>query len=334
MGLAVGDALGTTNEFKRLEAPPFPALATGPHDDVTGGGPFHVKPGQVTDDTHMACCIATTLVEKRGLDVDDLSARYVRWSRHTFDIGAQTRASISALERGQQGEAAGHEVWLAGNRRGAGNGSLMRTAPIGVFFAGRPEELRTAALLDSAITHYDPRCRIACAALNAAIGAAVSTNEASTAAALVDVAALEINLAARSLAVARDDERTDIEAARVALLGDLAAAHRDDPKLYSRELHLHDHQGFVRVAFRLAFWELVHAPSWKAGLVDVVNRGGDADTNGAIVGALLGALHGAEAIPEAWRKRVLAALQDKAPSPLRDDYHPKRLVALMEALNA
>ena len=55
--------------------------------------------------------------------------------------------------------------------------------------------------------------------------------------------------------------------------------------------------GFVRVAFRLAFWELVHAPGFKAGLIDVVNRGGDSDTNGAIAGALLGARFGEMARP-------------------------------------
>jgi ADP-ribosylglycohydrolase len=94
-------------------------------------------------------------------------------------------------------------------------------------------------------------------------------------------------------------------------------------------LSLHHHQGFVRVAFRLAFWELVHAGSFEAGLIDVVNRGGDADTNGAVTGALLGSLYGEAHIPSTWRARVLDALQDEPPSPLRDTYHPRRLLDLI-----
>jgi ADP-ribosyl-[dinitrogen reductase] hydrolase len=65
--------------------------------------------------------------------------------------------------------------------------------------------------------------------------------------------------------------------------------------------------GFVRVSFRLAWWELFHAPSFEAALIDVVNRGGDTDTNAAIAGALLGAVHGSEAVPARWRAAVLSA---------------------------
>ena len=85
----------------------------------------------------------------------------------------------------------------------------------------------------------------------------------------------------------------------------------DDPQLYGPEVHLQDQEGFVRVAFRLAFWELLHAPSFAAGVIDAANRGGDADTNAAIAGALLGAHHGRVAIPDAWVGRAI--LGDPSP---------------------
>ena len=92
---------------------------------------------------------------------------------------------------------------------------------------------------------------------------------------------------------------------------DLRFAAADDPRLEGISsgggLDILAQAGFVRVAFRLAFWELLHAPSFEAALIDVVNRGGDADTNGAITGALLGAHFGEEAIPQGWRAAVLGA---------------------------
>ncbi len=118
-----------------------------------------------------------------------------------------------------------------------------------------------------------------------------------------------------------------VEDALSALFGDLDAAESPDPNLYTPDLHLLDHQGFVRVAFRLAFWHLSHAPSFEAALIDTANRGGDADTNAAIVGALLGAAHGETAIPERWKTSVLHALQDQPSSPFAGRYHPRQLLA-------
>src|SRR5215831_18171931 len=87
LGLACGDALGTTLEFSELDGPPFPMLARGPHRNITGGGPFGVLPGQVTDDTQMACCLAASLHERGQFDVSDVGRRYVEWTGHAFDIG-------------------------------------------------------------------------------------------------------------------------------------------------------------------------------------------------------------------------------------------------------
>ena len=323
LGLAVGDAFGTTLEFSRPVAPPFPRLATGPHTDITGGGPFGLLPGQVTDDTQMACCLATSLREHGGFRAADVAKRYVAWRDEAFDIGSQTSAALALLHRGAPPEEAGRAVWLAEGKTPAGNGSLMRTAPIGVFFASNPEALRLAALGDAALTHYDPRCSLAGAAFNAALAQAILGARAPSD--LLSAADAELAPAATAMIAAHPEDSPEIDAAEAALREDLAAARREDPAVHQPSLDLHTTQGFVRVAFRLAFWELLHAPSFEAALVDVVNRGGDADTNGAITGALLGGFHGANAIPAHWERAVLDALQDLPPSPLRDDYHPRRL---------
>ena len=329
VGLAVGDALGTTLEFKRTTAPAFPALATGPHREMTGKGPFNLEPGQVTDDTQLACCIADSLRENAGFDAADLAARYVKWAQFAFDIGNQTQAAIRRLKSGATPANAGREVWLATQKTAAGNGSLMRTAPIGVFFARDAGPRREAALGDSALTHYDPRCSIACAAFDAAIAAAVTGGDPE---AMMQAALSEVPAAASLLSDRFAADGREITGAAVDLTDDLAAARQPDPELYVPGLHIHETQGFVRVAFRLAFWELMHAPTFEDGLIDAVNRGGDADTNGAITGALLGAVHDSGAIPARWTNAVLAAMQSRPAGPFRDDYHPRRLMQLADVL--
>jgi ADP-ribosyl-[dinitrogen reductase] hydrolase len=324
LGLAVGDALGTTYEFERIDQPPYPALATGPAIDVVGGGPFGLAAGQVTDDTHMSVCLARSLAERGALDVDDVARRYVAWTDHAFDIGNQTRAALDRIANGASPRDAASEVWLASGRRAAGNGSLMRTAPIGVAVAARAG-IVDAAIADSMITHADPRCVIACVAFDVAIVGAITT-----AASVLVTAARGAD--AGYLALQRLDDapfgRDDLADASRAIARDIDAAGRDDPDVYSDELHLHRTAGFVRVAFRLALWHAAHTPSWRDAVVDVASRGGDADTNAAIVGALLGARDGVTAIPPAWIARVLDATQ---PGPLAwaDAHHPRHLLALV-----
>lgn len=325
LGLATGDALGTTLEFQRLEAPRFPDLASGPHRDIIGGGPFDLFPGQVTDDTQMACALWTSLIEKEGFVAADVAARYVRWREVAFDIGNQTASALAEVARGAEPARGGFVVWDAGGRHAAGNGALMRTAPIAIAYAGDPSGRRRASMADAAITHFDPRCQLACAAFNSAIAAALNGKDAL---AMIGAAEHELVVAAADLARGWPDFEPEIARAGFALGEDLAAARRSDPDLYSADLHIHRHQGFVRIAFRLAFWELLHAPTFEAAVVDVVNRGGDADTNGAITGALCGALCGASAIPRPWIDAVLSALPEAPSDPLTRDYHPRLFTTL------
>jgi ADP-ribosylglycohydrolase len=331
LGLAVGDALGTTFEFEHLEQPAYPALATGPATDVVGAGPFDLVAGQVTDDTQLAVCLARSLVAMRRLDADDLARRYVAWSTHAFDIGNQTGAAIRRLELGEPAATAGLVVWRASERRPAGNGSLMRTAPIGVALAGRgcgTDAVVAAAIADSLITHADPRCLLACAAFDAAIAAAVTSPQSGEGLVAAARAGLDVAVAQLRAAWTDPDDVTHLEAAAEAVAGDLTAAGAADPGVYAPAHHLQRSPGFVRVAFRLAFWHAVHTRSWRDAVVDIASRGGDADTNTAIAGALLGARDGDAAIPAAWCERVLAVAQP-GPAAWADDHHPRHLLALL-----
>ena len=325
LGLAVGDALGTTLEFERPRLATEWRLLDGPHREITGGGPFGVEPGQTTDDTQMAACLAASLAFHGRFVRDDLVRAYLAWQPHAFDIGALT---ATALDRAGGDADAGRAAWEHSGRQSAGNGSLMRTAPIGVMLWNDVAARRGASLADSGITHFDPRCQLACAALNAAIARAlVSPAWPGCHWVLHEAAGLELRVAAEVLRGRHPDLIAEIDAAEEALAEDLYLATLDDPGL--RDL-LHVAQGFVRVSFRLAFWHLLHAPSFEAALIDAVNRGGDADTNAAITGALMGAHHGETAIPSRWSAPVLGALSDRTGHPLRELYHPRVLLAALD----
>lgn len=328
LGLAVGDALGTTLEFSRPGVPAHGARLDGPHREITGGGPFAVARGQVTDDTHLACCVAAA-IDGEGVDREALARAYVAWSKVTFDIGNLMREAVARLAVGDLD--AGRRAWEASGHEMAGNGSLMRTAPIGVRFALDPVRRRDASFADSSLTHFDPRCQLACSAFNAAIAAGVTG--ASLASDLIGAARDELRGASAALIERLPEDETGLVLlARDALARDLDAARDDDPALREQgddQLDIHGSAGFVRVGFRLAFWELAHADGIADGLIDVVNRGGDSDTNGAIAGALLGALHGVHTIPEAWRRAVLDC-NPPGHEALRVEYHPRVLLAALD----
>ena len=337
LGLACGDASGTTLEFSHPGRFPWNPLLTGPHVKITGGGPFRVLPGQVTDDSMMAAALASSLKERDGFDLDDVAQRYYDWRKVTFDCGSQTGGSISALGNNINPEESGRYCWERGGSRAAGNGSLMRTAPIGVFFCDDLDSIIKVSLYDSGITHFDPRCMLACAAMNAAIGLRVRTEGELTANDMSNEAEKALHLAAALMALENPELELQIRTAEMDLVGDLSMAMLEDPELYGvssvagRALDMLGQQGFVRVAFRLAFWELHHAPSFEAGLIDCVNRGSDADTNGAICGMLLGAFYGDSAIPEQWSKTVLEC-DPKGALGKDGNFHPNRLMELVEVV--
>jgi len=157
LGLAVGDALGTTLEFS-------PPGTFEPLTDMVGGGPFNLRPGDWTDDTSMALCLAESLIKKQGFDPVDQLERYVRWHRdghlssngRCFDIGSTVSRALSRFEKTRE------PYCGATDPMSAGNGSIMRVAPVPLFYANNPEEALERSGESSRTTHGVQDCIDAC----------------------------------------------------------------------------------------------------------------------------------------------------------------------------
>ena len=232
------DAWGTVT-LNGLPLGPLPA-GPGPHrfdvsallqtrkaDPVTGMreyGTYHQPKGTWSDDSSLLICTAESLLN--GFDLHDMGSRFVRWYREgywtpwgeTFDVGNTTQRAIRRLEQGADPETAGDN-----EEEHNGNGSLMRTAPIGVRFARDARARVEAALRDSAVTHFDPRCQLACVALDGAIAAAV-TRRPGEPLLLIEAAIDEVVRAAARMARSRTVPAAERRAAVDAILEDLNLA--------------------------------------------------------------------------------------------------------------
>lgn len=165
LGLALGDALGTTLEFKAKDS-------FEPITDMVGGGPFNLAAGQWTDDTSMALCLADSLLEHFGHNAQDQMERYVQWRNegynsvtgHCFDIGNTVSAALDKFE------ATGEPYAGSYAEHTAGNGSLMRLAPVVMFYMNHHtnsrEKVNKFAQLSSKTTHSEARCLKACEVLS------------------------------------------------------------------------------------------------------------------------------------------------------------------------
>jgi ADP-ribosyl-[dinitrogen reductase] hydrolase len=278
--LAAGDAVGTTLEFK-------PRGSFEPLTDMVGGGPFDLEPGQWTDDTSMALCLAESLIRCDAFDPRDQMNRYANWYQHgywsstgaCFDIGVATRGAIHTyLVTGEP---------LAGNTDpdSAGNGSIMRLAPVVLRFARKPE-LQAMAALSSRTTHAAGECLDACRLLAVALERALAG---CAKAEVLDLAAIEVS----------SQRLRDIAA------GGYRSATRDQVR----------GTGYVVDSLEAALWCFHQHDTFAGAVLEAANLGDDADTTAAVVGQLAGAFYGVAGIPAAWLARVhrgdeIAALAD------------------------
>ncbi len=278
LGLAAGDALGTTLEFRTPGS-------FQPIHDIVGGGPFNLKPGQWTDDTSMALCLAASLVERQAFDPVDQLERYVRWFRegylssngYCFDIGNTTRAALLRFERT-------HAPYCgSADPQAAGNGSLMRLAPVPLFFAGSPEEAIERSGESSRTTHGARVCVDACRYLGALIVGAVRG------------AAKEELVSCHYSPVPGYWQRRPL-APEVEVVATGSYKRREPPEIHG--------SGYVVKSLEAALWAFYHGGSFKEGCLLAANLGDDADTTAAVYGQLAGAYYGEQAIPEAWRARL------------------------------
>ena len=287
LGQLVGDALGTTVEFESAAAvrARYPAGLR----EIVGGGPFRVRPGQVTDDGELALALARSLAEVGRYDADRVAAAYRTWhASGPFDVGG----TIGQAFRGRVASGPGLAAQLTARAspESQANGSLMRISPLGIFgWALPPDELAELAARDSRLSHPHPACQAACAVFTHALALGVRGASSS-----------EIYEGAVAFAAARPAYGWALEVLR--------EAGRGAPADYAHQA------GWVRIALQNAFYQLRHAASFEEGLVSTVIQGADADTNGAIAGALLGAAYGEAAIPARWREAVLGCRTTRGPT--------------------
>lgn len=250
--------------------------------------------GQPTDDSELALALARTLVA-RGFDRAAIRSAYRAWlDSGPFDVGETTKSGLKGRPVGES----------------QANGGLMRVSPLGIFgHAAQPSRLASWAREECAITHPHRVCQDASTVFTVAVAHAIRTGEGPR----------EVWAAARDFA-----RRAQVEAS---ILEALEAAATEPPADFLL------HMGWVTIAFQNAFFRLLHAPSLEAGVIDTVMAGGDTDTNAAIAGALLGAVHGREAIPLQWKRTVLTArAHDQSPHPRPPIYWPVDALELAERL--
>ena len=283
LGLAVGDALGTTLEFR-------PPGTFAPVTDMVGGGPFGLEPGQWTDDTSMALCLAESLVTCRGFDPGDQMRRYVRWYRNgywsstgtLFDIGGTVQAALRRFER-DGNPFAGETHSGAG-----GNGSLMRLVPVPLAFANAPTEAIRLAGDMSRTTHAAPEPVDACRYYAALVLGALRGET------------KEQLLAPRYSPVPGVWEDAPLSP-RIDAIAAGSFKVKQPPQVRGT--------GYVVDALEAALWAFWRTDGYQAGALAAVNLGDDADTTGAIYGQLAGAYYGLAGIPERWRSTI--ALQER-----------------------
>ncbi len=275
VGLACGDALGTTLEFK---APGTFA----PIDDMLGGGPFGLRPGQWTDDTSMALCLAESILDTAGMDPVDQLRRYVMWWREgylsstgeCFDIGNTT---ITQLRRFA---ATGEPFDPNPNQEAAANGSLMRLAPVPIRWHTDAEESAERAAESSRTTHAAARPTDACRVMSAMVASLIVGADVGE---VLDPGFWKWgNLHPEVEAVARGSWRA-----------------KEPPAIRGT--------GYCVDALEAALWAVGGAADFRDAVLRAANLGDDADTTAAIAGQLAGARWGASGIPDAWREHLAAA---------------------------
>jgi ADP-ribosyl-[dinitrogen reductase] hydrolase len=269
LGLAVGDALGAPVEGVGA------GDLDGKHTDMTGGGLYSLRPGQGTGDTEMALRLATSLVEVGGFDADRALTAYVDWYRaDPPGLSDHMRQVLGSIEGGTDAYRATSAVHFdAGANHG--NGAVMRTTPLGIAFAGRDDALRDATIADAALTHFDPLPGKVALLHNQVVSWALTGGTQLVFSQLKDPEWL-------------DDRIEDVVIpATAGVLGYAVALSRSE-------------SGSALAAIAIALAAFFNADDFEQGLIWAVNLGGDADTNGAVTGALLGARFGTAAIPERW----------------------------------
>lgn len=279
LGLAICDALGAPVEFRH------PGSFT-PIRDFISGGVFRLPAGSWTDDTSLALCLADSLISCNGFDAVDQMRRYVRWWRdgylsingHCFDIGNTTRSALCEFED------TGDPYSGPTDMHSAGNGSLMRLAPIPLFYANLPIEAINYAALSSRTTHGALESVDACRYFASLIIGAIN-------------GASKDDLLSNYYEPIPGMWKEKPLTLKIDEIASGSYKDRNPPEIKG--------SGYVVKSMEAALWAFYHSTTFKDGALLAVNLGDDADTTGAIYGQLAGAYYGENGVPQEWRDNLI-----------------------------
>jgi ADP-ribosyl-[dinitrogen reductase] hydrolase len=271
VGLATGDALGAPLEFlsRQQIRSRFPR---GLRDMIASR---LWNQGEYTDDTQMALLIAESLLQHKGFVALDIATRFQDWADTAKDVGMQTRAVVSMaayLTNPQHCSSRYHEDHPESS---AGNGAVMRCAPIALFYLNSIEKLVELSRASARMTHHDPRAQSSCVILNAWIRAAICHGVRDD--------------RSEALALLKENERSPWHRL------ERIETYKEDEIASS---------GYTVHTLEAAAWSLLTTQSFEEAVIRAANLGEDADTVAAVCGSLAGAYYGYDAIPRRWREHL------------------------------
>jgi len=270
LGLAVGDAVGTTLEFRSRDS--YEHIT-----DMVGGGPFSLPVGAWTDDTSMALCLAISLLEN-GFSLDDQIRRYCKWYQDgylsstgtCFDIGGTVSSALHTYSK------TGDPVSGSTSSDAAGNGSLMRLAPVVEYFYPDNQKIVGYARESSRTTHGTDECLDACELFSVLLYRAIRGDDKEEVLAHVPLKNCSENMQCvatmRFLSKGRDQIRGS---------------------------------GYVVESLEAALWCFAETDNFKDAILLAANLGDDADTTAAICGQIAGGYYGMSDIPEGWINQLV-----------------------------
>ncbi len=272
VGLAVGDAVGTTLEFK-------PRGSFEPLTDMVGGGPFGLEKGQWTDDTSMALCLAESLIEKKNFCPVDQLERYQLWRTKghlsstgtCFDIGLTVSAALNRFGR------TGEPYCGSTSDKASGNGALMRMAPIAMFCHSDESYTIKWAIDSSRTTHASEKC-------------------------LASAGLFAFYLRKLILGGSKEDllEGHEVVWRHLSFEPDPAIRAIAEGQFLNKSMDEIKGSAYVVESLEASLWCFFRADDFKDAVLMAANLGDDADTTAAIIGQLAGAYYGQSAIPADW----------------------------------
>lgn len=273
-GQAIGDALGLGTEFmsKKEVREKYPDGLKEYSQIIRDYHRAKFQPGSWSDDTDMMLCIANAIIEDKGINLHTIARNFKQWvyAPETRGVGQTTLKVLSIAEYVEKPHQVAELIWRMTRTKNAANGSVMRTAIIGL----KKENVAQTAEDVCKLTHFDPRCVGSCVIVSEIINHLIWHDE-------------QLSYS-QIMTIGNKYDKSIAEYINKAYYNGIESLELDEPSSI----------GYTLKALGSALWCLFHANDFEEGLLRVVNEGGDADTNAAVACAMLGAKFGYTSIPQ------------------------------------